>query len=192
MAALLLAGCGGGKSAAPAAHAAPGSSASLQVSSEVGGGGQVVAPLPDPCGLLTLAEVRALQGSGTGTITSSGKKTGTAQFPGAQCAWQVPLGGDQMATKITLGIRYVVAGRTKDDPLVVQQRKTDLERGFDGDPVQGVGDVAKYFPGTINVDVGNISFNLQWFPDASSAHDQPGAPLSRTITAAKAVIAKLP
>lgn len=76
---------------------------------------------------------------------------GTAQFPAAECEWQIPLGSDQIATKATLQVSYVVAGRTGDDPLVVQQRKTDLEKGFDGDPINGRGDVAKYTDGVLNM-----------------------------------------
>jgi len=48
-----------------------------------------------------------------------------------------------------------------------------------------LGNVAKYFPGGLNVDVGNIRFNLLWYPEAASAHD-------RTVIAAKAAIARLP
>jgi len=71
-------------------------------------------------------------------------------------------------------------------------RRSPRAHRLGGDPIAGLGNVAKYFPGGLNVDVGNIRFNLLWYPEAASAHDQPGSAQDRTVIAAKAAIARLP
>lgn len=71
-------------------------------------------------------------------------------------------------------------------------RRSPRAHRLAGDPIAGLGDVAKYFPGGLNVDVGNIRFNLLWYPEASSAHDQPGSTQDWAVIAAKAAITRLP
>jgi hypothetical protein len=179
--ALTLAGCdlpgasGKPAGAAPAASAAPSApapdtSASTGPSKPAGAGPSTSAParkggLPDPCGLLSRAEVSALTGGKQITQVDHDKPTDETRF----CQWQ--LSGARLAVFLT--------GTTKER---FAQQKTAQTR-----PVPGLGDDAFTLAGHLFVRHGNLQVDVY----ASNGNDTGAQNLQLEKAAVEKILPRL-